>query len=323
MLAFDKRPPWLALVFTVRGSELPRIRYRLLAVFLTSIVLTVLEETRILRLPLSVPVLSLVGMALGIFLGFRNNTAYDRFWEGRKLWGQLVNTSRSLVRDLTTLAAYVPELSEPGSLEPPPGEETEDRAFLKLQTYRVIAFAHALRMQLRGQFSTKALTPYLSETDREFLSHHANAANAIVLLLAGANERHIVRRGLSELRLQTLTRELEELTNIQGGCERIISTPIPHSYSVLLHRIVAIYVFALPFSLADTLHLMTPLVVLLIAYTFLGLDSLGDELEDPFGEDMNDLPLFTICHTIEINLRQMIGERDVPPAPAPVQGLLL
>ncbi len=95
MLSYPERPSWLRLVFSFRGSEMPRIQFRLLAVFVLSLVLTLLHERGPLNSPLSPPILSLSGIALGIFLGFRNNTSYDRFWEGRKLWGALVNTART------------------------------------------------------------------------------------------------------------------------------------------------------------------------------------------------------------------------------------
>lgn len=314
MLAFEKRPPWIQLVFAVRGSELPRIKNRLLAVFVTSVLLTYLEEARVVHLPISLPMLSLIGMALGIFLGFRNNTSYDRFWEGRKLWGQLVNTSRSLVRDLQTLA------TDPSTGQP---STDEDRAFWRTQAYRIIAFSNALRMQLRGQVDLEALAPLLSNEDRALLAAHTNVPNGINQLIGRDCARQIASRGHSDQRLFALSLHQASLTDIQGGCERIRATPVPHSYSVLLHRMVAIYVFALPFGLVERLHLMTPWVALLVSYTFLGLDAVGDELEDPFGEDLNDLPLSTICRTIEINVRQMLGEGDVPPPLTPIRGQLL
>jgi putative membrane protein len=103
------------------------------------------------------------------------------------------------------------------------------------------------------------------------------------------------------------------ICDVQGGCERIKGTPIPWSYTVLTHSIVAAYCFALPFGLIATTKLATPLVVALIAYAFLGLDAVGDELEEPFGADENDLPLDMLTRTIEVNLRQALGESSLPP----------
>jgi ion channel-forming bestrophin family protein len=110
---------------------------------------------------------------------------------------------------------------------------------------------------------------------------------------------------------------------VQGGCERIRATPIPWSYTVLMHTIVAAYCFALPFGLVATTKLLTPVVVVLIAYAFLGLDAVGDELEQPFGREENDLPLDAISSTIELNLRQLLGETDLPELAEPDAGGIL
>ena len=109
---------------------------------------------------------------------------------------------------------------------------------------------------------------------------------------------------------------------MQGGCERIKNTPILFTYNVLIHRIVAGYCFAIPFGLVETLGVLTPVVVALIAYGFFGLDAIGDEVEQPFELDDNDLPLDAISRTIEINLLESIGEQDIPPPLQPVDGVL-
>jgi len=243
-------------------------------------------------------------------LGFRNNTSYDRFWEGRKLWGSLVNTSRTWAREVLHLTSIEQPLALPSGSQ-------------KRQIYRVIGFVHALRLGLRSQLNREELSAYLSAEELDEIMAQLNVPDAILLLVARANREAFLNGELSEYRLVRLTELVSTLSDIQGGCERIRSTPIPHSYTILIHRIVALYVFALPFGLVDTLHFLTPVVVMLVAHTFLGLDAVGDELEDPFGEDLNDLPLSTLSRMIEINLRQSLGERDVPqPLPA-VAGRML
>lgn len=306
MLDYGRPKSWLRLVFSVRGSALVRIRYRLVAVGTISLILTFLHEIGHIHTPLTLQALSLMGLALGIFLGFRNNTSYDRFWEGRRLWGALVNTSRTLTRDLLTVM--------------PPGPEGSTSDLARRQVYRVLAFVHALRMSLRDGVSVDELAPYLAPADLERLGRHTNLPNAILLTLADEHRALAASGQLSQYWSVLLAERLSALSDVQGGCERIRNTPIPHSYSILIHSIVALYVFALPFGLVTSLHYFTPIVVLMVAYTFLGLDAVGDELEDPFGEDLNDLPLSTISRTIEINLRQMLGERDVPPPLSSVDG---
>ena len=106
---------------------------------------------------------------------------------------------------------------------------------------------------------------------------------------------------------------LSAMTASAASCERIRNTPVPFSYTLLLHRTAYLYCFLLPFGLVDTTGFMTPFVVAIVAYTFFGLDALGDEIEEPFGLESNDLPLDTLCRAIEINLRESLGETDLPP----------
>ena len=116
----------------------------------------------------------------------------------------------------------------------------------------------------------------------------------------------------------TLDATLSSLTASAACCERIKNTPIPFSYTLLLHRTAYMYCFLLPFGLVDTTGFMTPFVVGIVAYTFFGLDALGDEIEEPFGLESNDLPLDTLCRAIEVNLRESLGEKDLPP---PIQAV--
>jgi putative membrane protein len=315
MFVPSERPHWLVLVFQYRGSALSRIRWRLLSVFVVAVALTALELLNgKWHVSLTPVPFSLVGIALGIFLGFRNNTSYDRFWEGRKLWGRLVNTTRSITRQALTLVDVHDASRDASSSEADP--------VVRQQVYRVVAYVHALRMHLRGQVDVDSLSPGLSNEDQHAVRHHLNVPSAILLLI-GKTYRRLAREGrVTDFAQIQLERSLTDLTDIQGGCERIKSTPIPHNYTILIHRIVAVYVFALPFGLIDTLGKLTPLVVLMVAYTFLGLDAVGDELEDPFGLDLNDLPLDTISRMIEINLRQALGETDVPAPLQPIRGVL-
>ncbi len=304
MLTFDRRPTWLRLLFSLRGSALVRIRYRLLFVVVVSLIVTVIEEYFEYRFSVPVGIMSLLGVALGIFLGFRTSASYDRFWEGRRLWGRLVNESRSFARHTLVFLS---------------GASLEKRREL---IYRQIAFVHALRMQLRDQFDLAKLAPYLSEEALEAAGCSRNPANQIVLDLGRALQKEAGPGGFGEYAFVEAMRYCRELTDIQGGCERIKSTPIPHSYTMLIHQVVAMYVFILPFGVIDALHLLTPVAVFVIAFTFLGLDAVGDEIEDPFGEDENDLPLDAISRTIEMNLCEMLGDENVPEPLSPTRGVL-
>lgn len=307
MIVPEKKPRWIALVLTHQGSALSRIHGRLAAVFVVALIVTVLaDHFDVLHTTVSLTPFSLIGLALSIFLGFRNNTSYDRFWEGRRLWGGLVNVTRTMARRTQLF------------VEPAPASGATQRELV----YRTIAYVHALRMHLRTGVDVEELRPYLSEADVAALRGHKNVPIAVLQQISERLRTAWKAGQIETYHLPELESALAQMTDIQGGCERIKSTPIPHSYTVLIHRIVALYCFGLPFGIVETLHGWTPVVTLIVAYAFLGLDAVGDEIEDPFGTDYNDLPLSALSRTIEVNLRQSLGETDVPDLMQPVDGIL-
>lgn len=303
---------WLRTLVTFRGSALQRIWKRLALTVACAVVVTVLYESGHIGATLSTLPFSLIGLALGIFLGFRNNTSYDRFWEGRKLWGRMVNVSRSFTRQIQTLV---------GPLPGEPVDEAERAAVHRELVHRVIGYVHVFRHHLRDEPDISELTAFLPEAEVAALASESNRP-AAVSARTGERLRELWDRGwIHPMHLPVLEGSLTEMTGIQGGCERIKATPIPASYTILIHRIVASYAFALPFGIVDTVHGWTPVVVLLIAYAFYGLDAIGDEIENPFGFDANDLPLSTLSRMIEVNLRQRLGEQDLPPLLPPEDGV--
>jgi ion channel-forming bestrophin family protein len=311
----ERKRSWIQTV-ALGGFALPHIWLRTIIVTAISIVLTVVyEEVPQLHYSLTPTPFTLVGLPLGIFLGFRNNTAYDRFWEGRKLWGGLVNTSRSLTRQILTL------------IEPVRAEEAGPETTAELERFEsecihlVIGFVHALRHHLRDSSPFEVLGHIIGKGEAESLRHQDNVPYAILQRI-GDRFVEARRKGwIHPFHVPVLEGSLTVLTDIQGACERIKNTPIPYSYTVLMHRIVAFYCALLPFGLMDTVKWATPFVVLAISYCFFGLDAIGDELEQPFGLDINDLPLKGISRTIERNLRERLGE-NVPPPVAAERGVL-
>lgn len=305
---------WWRRVFKYAGSELPRTKYRIFGVLVVGLVVTFLEAHHDWHPNLTPLPFALIGVALGVFLGFRNNASYDRWWEGRKLFGAATNESRSLARQILTLIG-----PQPGGPEIDAAELT---ALRKELVYRVIAWAHALRLSLRGEDDLGELAPLLPDAEIQDLRTQRNRPYAIN---QGTAERiHAAyRRGwIHPMHVVVLERSLTALTDIQGGAERINLTPVPFSYTTLNHRITAVYCYALPFGVVDTVGLFTPFVVTIVAYAFFGLDVIGEEIDMPFGYDPNDLPLRTITRTIEINLRQRLGETDLPRMPQPVEDIL-
>lgn len=281
------------MLLVLHGSVLPKIwlQLALLAALATAITLS---DGRLLgwSLGLTFVPFTLIGLALAIFLGFRNSASYERYWEARTLWGSLLNVSRSLTRQ------YL------GWVERP----LDAQAFV----YGVIAFVHALRHQLRGTDPDAQLQALVSPAVRGRLAT-ARFKPALLALELGNMLGRTQREGRLHPQLAAvMDQSLGELTAALGGCERIAHTPIPYTYSVIVHRTVYLYCFLLPFGLINSIGAMTPLIVTFVAYTFLALDSLNEELEEPFGMLPNDLPLDHLSMGIEITLREMLGETDLP-----------
>jgi putative membrane protein len=283
---------WWTLLFVWRGSMMTQMLPQLLIVAALS-VLAVWTEGTIFKhkVPLNATPFTLVGVALALFLGFRNSSAYDRWWEARKLWGALVNTMRTLTRQILTMTGDVPKAAK------------DKREFIDM----LVAFTYAMRDQLRGDVfarSAELLPPTLAEeVDR--------ARYKPFIILRGMGEWVSARYkegAFGEITMTAIDRNLVELSNILGGCERIAATPVPFGYSVMIHRVVYFYCALLPFGLVDAIEWMTPAVALVMAYSFIALDSLAAELEMPFGRNENGLALDAISLNIELSIREMGGE---------------
>lgn len=298
-----------SLLFHFRGSALASIWPYLLGITAASVVVTeILFVVGVERFDLTIVPFSLIGLALSIFLGFRNNACYDRWWEARKLWGRLINTTRSLARQTLTLLSVS-------------SDDPEVRDFQVEVVRRIIGYAYGLKYHLRAEISLDAVTRWLPEEEAEALAGEKNVPYAQLQRL-GERYHEAWRRGwIESYHLRIFEESLTILTDIQGGCERIKNTPVPLSYTILTHRLVAIYCLTLPLGITSQVGHMTPFVVLFISYAFMGLDDLGTQLEDPFEVDPNDLPLAALARTIEINLLQRVGA-ELPPAAIAADGIL-
>ena len=248
------------------------------------------------KVPLTASPFSLMGVSFAIFLGFRINASYDRFWEARKHWGSVLVDARNLTRQALTAIA--------------PGRDV--RPFV----LGLVGFASTMRNQLRGQ--PNALhTEGLLVPDLRAQLVNARSAPTLVLLWLGQWLRECRRDQLLEpVCAHKMESSLDGLALALGSCERIANTPLPFAYSVILHRSVYLYCALLPFGLVDSVGWMTPLVVTFVSYTFFALEALSDEIENPFGLDANDLALDAMVCNIDANLREMLGEVP-PPAPLP------
>ena len=293
------RPSGFKLFLVFRGSVLKDIW----GVLLVNIVLATLVTFShgylfSSKITLTAIPFTLIGLPLAIFLGFRNNAAYDRYREGRKLWGEIVLQSRNFARQCLTLIEHTQPLKAGAGLD-----DVRVRMI-----YRLIAFSHALRHQLRETAASAEIKPLLPQ-DEWLRSNRAANVPDYLMQQMGADMRGCLNaRQLDACLAVEIDRSMSAMTAAAASCERIKSTPIPFSYTLMLHRTAYLYCFLLPFGLVDTIGMMTPFVVAIVAYTFFSLDALGDQIEEPFGNEPNDLALDAICRAIEINLRDALDE---------------
>lgn len=291
------RPTAWQLFFVLRGSIVRHIRDKLLIVAGISLLALLIERSGwpagVAATHVSMVPFSLLGLALSVFLGFRNNVCYDRWWEARKQWGDLLRASRTLSRE--TLAAL-------------PDETALTTRLLR----SCIGFAHALAARLRDEDGAAAAAPWVPEADRPALAAARNANNHLAGRMATDLADAHRRGALGDIVYQALMNHLNVCASTQAACERLKVTPTPFAYSLLLHRTAWFFCLLLPFGLVGSAGWLTPLVVVIVAYTFFGLDALGDELEEPFGRADNDLPLDALVRTIEIDLLEMLGVQPLP-----------
>lgn len=304
MIVRDRPSAW-QLFFILRGSILPRIAAPLLATIGIAVAVTLAHgrmfDTKITLTPIP---FSLIGLALAIFLGFRNSASYDRWWEARKLWGEVLIRTRTLTRLWLN------------HVEPDGNGEAER------QVHRLVAFAYALKHGLRGSGEERAAA-FLAEADLLEFAHGVNPPDTILRRFSATLAAALRAGRVAPMMAAGIEENLTALAAVQAGCERIRSTPLPFPYTLMLHRTAYLYCLMLPFGLVDSIGFTTPVVVGLISYTFFGLDALGDEIEEPFGTLANDLPLDTLCRRVEIDLRAALGERDLPEVPKAVDYCLM
>ncbi|MCL7714638.1 bestrophin family protein [Stenotrophomonas mori] len=292
------RPRGWQLLYILRGSIVPAIAPRVLAIGLLAVAVALFAK---LHAPfaadgLAVAPFTLLGLVLSIFLSFRNNACHERWWEGRKQWGQLLIEARSLAR-------------QAGALLP------EDPRLRRRVSWLLIGFAHALAARLRGRDEAAAAAPWLAP-DQAHVLQRRNVPDALLAQAADELAGPLRAGALDPYLYGCFDARLHALSSVQAACERIAGTPLPFAYTLLLHRCAWLFCVLLPFGLAGALGWATPVVSMVLAYAFFGLDQLGEELEEPFGLESNDLPLDALVRTLEIDVRDALGDH---PLPAPLQ----
>jgi len=253
--------------------------------------------------------LAVIGGALGVFLAFRNNSAYDRWWEARSLWGGLVNTARTASRQALTL---VDDSAAANRIA------ISKQEFVELQ----IAYVHALRCHLRRQNPFPEMQRHLPADFIEHLREQRNVPVAILMEMAKFLRRYFDAGQLDSFRWMAIDRTLTDLCNLQGSCERIKNTPLPRQYHYFPRLLVTVYAMLLPLGLVEGLGLSTPVVSSVVYFIFASLDTIGREIENPFENTVHDTPMSSLTRSIEINLRQNLGDDRLPDELRPVDGFV-
>ena len=249
---------------------------------------------------------TLFGAALTLFLGFRTNAAYARWWEARGLWGSLINSSRSLARMTVTLTRSNEEWA--GEL----------RNWVIMHQ---ITFAHVLRCQLRGQDPTDEVDRLLGKDEIPHVMERVNKPNALLEDISIGYGEALDEGRINPMQQSMIEGILTDIANAQGGMERIKNTPLPSGFRAFPNLATRVFCLLLPVSLVADLEYLTPVVSTLIGMVFLGALRIGEDLTDPFANDVHDVPLTAMCTTIETDLKQTIG-KEVPEPQRPVEGVL-
>lgn len=228
---------------------------------------------------------SILGIVLGFFLVFRTNGAYDRWWEGRKVWGELVNETRNMALKFSVM---IPT----------------DHPMRVYITECISAYPKALKEHLREGVPTEMGEEMIAKLKMNSLAH---IPNAIAMKLFTITNQFKKENTIDAEQYRVLDEQLTALTNITGKCERIRNTPIPYSYSMFMKKFIFTFIATLPFAFVTVYHYWTILIVVLILYILMSIELLAEEIEDPFGSDINDLPTDMLAGKIEKNVKEIMG----------------
>lgn len=279
---------WFSLIFDVYSRYVIRALLPLLlflgifTAFLCFIVIDVFEW----HYSGTIAFHSILGVILGLFLVLRTNTAYDRWWEGRKLWGRLVNDTRMLAVKFNNFI---------------PPERKEDRQYFKKMIPNI---TFAMKEHLRSSIRVGELD-MIDDEMKEDVINSKHRPNTITNMMYRRVEK-LRREGVIDGdQLIVLDKELKGFLDIIGACERIKSTPIPYSYSMFIKKFLFIYSVTLPVSFIWEVHYWSVPLVMLAFYFLLSVELIAEEIEDPFGEDVNDLPLNELCVKIKRNVAEI------------------
>lgn len=285
---------WFNLIFhsysrQVMRTLLPALAF--MAAFTTVTCYLILDHFQLPRTGFqgSTMVHQLLGIVLGLFLVFRTNTAYDRWWEGRRLWGGIVNSTRNLALKLN---AYLPK------------EDHEERDWFA----RMIPnFVYATKEHLRRGVQLRELEP-VGEKFEEEIKKYGHKPNMLAAMMFRRVNDLYRKNTLTGDHLINLDKELKDFIDLMGACERIKNTPIPYSYTMYMKQFIFIYIITLPFGFVTTFGYFSIATVLLVSFILLSVELIAEEIEDPFGRDINDLPTDELADKIKVNVKEIFNQ---------------
>jgi len=291
MIRYDPKS-WFSLIFDTYSKYVIRLLFPLifLAGDLTFFLCFFLIDVFSIQMVDTKSFHSILGLILGLFLVFRTNTAYDRWWEGRKLWGKLVNDCRQLAIKLATIL---------------PEGAVEDRHFFEKMISNV---TFAMKHHLRESKQVGELDFYDESTREEIIKseHRPNIINKLMM------QRVIslnAKGQISDSQLFILDKEIKGFTDIIGACERIKNTPIPYSYSMFIKKFLFIYCISLPMAFIGAFGYWSIILVVVSLYFLMSVELISEEIENPFGKDMNDLPIDELCVKIKKNIIEIFNNK--------------
>lgn len=284
-------PSSLRLFFVMQGSVVPKILGKVIGIALLSAIILLVDQQFATLPHISMAAMGIFGVALSLFLGFRNNAAYDRWWEARKLWGSMIADVRNLGRHMCVFV----------------GSDTDRENILSC----AVAFAHLHRGYLRNVDVRADIVDWIGAEKATAMIASRNPADAALRSVATQIGKLIEKDAISGFGQMAISQTLSSLALAQAGCERIVTTPLPFVYSLLVRRTTYLYCWLLPFALIESTSWFAPVFAAVVAYVFFGLQEVTNELELPFRNVQNGLPLDAMCRVIEISVCEAL-DRPAP-----------
>ena len=280
---------WYGLIFEFHQSDTLRKLLKTLILFGIYCTVIVYLELHYTKFKSTIAIHSLLGFVIGLLLVFRTNTAYDRWWEGRKLWGELTNTSRNLAMKVNAILKK---------------DNIDDRKFYSAM---ITNFVISCKGHLRR--NEEIVIEDITECkgfSKEKLNTKDHVPNLFASLIFEKTHKLFKKEIITGNLLITIDKQIKSMVDVIGGCERIKNTPIPYSYNIFLKKFIFIYTLSLPFGLVTDLGYWSIPISIFILYVLSSLELLAEEIEDPFGTDANDLPVDTMCENIKENVNSIL-----------------